>query len=61
MANRSAADTVFTEAERAATAAIEGFPRMGLSVEIDKRGKHPSMVIRIIPAIKVKKHGDRKS
>ncbi len=55
MANKSAADAVFDAVEKAATDAIGDFKRLGISIEYDKRGKHPSMTIRVIPAVKIKR------
>jgi hypothetical protein len=52
----SQTDQVFAALDNAAHAAIEKFPQLGLSIEYDKRGKHPSMTIRVMPAVKLKKH-----
>lgn len=54
MPTLSAADKVFRAASQAAEAEIANHPKIGLSIEIDKRGKHPSMTIRVMPAVKVK-------
>lgn len=52
---KSVADNVFSAAETAAQDEIAKYPKNGLSIEIDKRGAHPSMTIRVLPAVKLKK------
>ncbi len=50
---RSQIDLVFAKIEKAAMEEILLYPKLGLSIEYDKRGKHPAMMIRVLPAIKI--------
>ncbi len=59
MAKPSQPDQVFRKVTIAAEEAIKEFPRLGLSIEFDKRGKHPAMMIRVMPAIKIMDKSNR--
>ncbi len=49
----TSSEQVFRASTKAAEEVIAQFPKLGLSIEYDKRGKHPAMTIRILPAIRV--------
>lgn len=59
MSRLSATDSIFLAAEKAAQSEIDKHKRLGLSIEYDKRGKHPSMTIRVMPSVKIKRNKAR--
>ena len=59
MPAKSVADQIFQVAEEAAEKKISEFPKVGLSIEYDKRGKYPTMMIRVMPSVKIKTHKTR--
>lgn len=54
MPTKSVADQIFQAAAESAEKKISEFPKVGLSIEYDKRGKYPTMVIRVMPSVKIK-------